>query len=59
MAVGQSEYRETFAGLAAGQVWIANCPTIDDRIRTGENPVDLSISDPGNIPLTVHEISET
>ena len=38
MAVGQSEYRETFPRLAAGQVWIANCPTTMIESAPGESP---------------------
>lgn len=34
--MGQLEYRGTFPRLAAGQVWIANCPTTMIESARGE-----------------------
>ncbi|KAK1122651.1 hypothetical protein K0M31_009094 [Melipona bicolor] len=58
MAVGQSEYRETFPGLAVGQVWIANCPTTMIESATGESRGSIYLRSRLQ-PLTVSGISET
>lgn len=50
MAMGQLEYRGTFAGLAGCQLWVtANCPTTMIESARWKNSVDPSIVDPGCI----------